>query len=762
PAGWGPAGAPVREFDARVVGLDLAGFAGAQALAGSVTGSATLRGDALFGRLATDALTLGGRTAPAQFEFQGDVDADAGPSLSGRLDIGGAEADLLVDRRGVDAYVRLERFPLHELVAAAFGPSDVVAEVTGAMRGAWAWGADAPSGLRVASERIRLERAGVETRGQLSFEWDGESLTIGEAAFEGRGEWRVRGRATPDLLDLELLASAADFGPLLGLVPAFAQYGVTAQGDLALSARGTPAAPDVLLRTEDLELGVAGTRYRLDDVRVTLQGEAWTGRAKIVAVAPLTGRVTMVSDGRVGPFPAGTFSLAARAIGELDVPFVGRVDELVADLAWSDQQAPTLRAAGRLGAPFAVTGSLSPLDLHATGRDLNLAIPFLFVADATVDADLRLRASSEGVNLSGRVDASQARVDLGARQGAAPVDGADATDTGTPEPGPAVVGDARERFRFDAVRVVAPQRVTFSESFGNAEAAVDLTLDGTAAAPRLSGAIRALRGTVRFAGRDLELSAAVATFDPTRGVLPSLSVVGRTSFDKARVVPPGEAIRFLAPAGPRFTVELQLAGEATLGTRGFALDLQPRLTSDALVDGVDAGGARPLSELELLTLVTLGWLEGSAGVAGAVAQSALDTAVELLVTAEIQAILAEALGVDVVELRTTTMSILLDGTDPFGVSLRLGGYLSEEVFASYRVSTLGGATFSNEVAFAYQLGPVAVDITGRIDVAAGAAATTPSLAVGARYGFAPGWALELGIDLSTERSTARLGVTWRW
>jgi len=398
------------------------------------------------------------------------------------------------------------------------------------------------------------------------------------------------------------------------------------------------------------------------------------------------------------------------------------------------------------------------------------------------------------VSLSGRLDAAQARIELAARQGAstsaqpvgdAPSDAAavanagpatvavltpDANGAAPPEPAlpaaaaplPTPVGDARERFRFDAVRIVAPQRVTFSESFGNAEAAVDLTLDGTAAAPRLSGAVRALRGTVRFAGRELELIEALATFDPTRGVYPSLRLAGRTSFEKARVVPAGEAIRFLAPAGPRFTVELLLEGEATTGTSGFALDLQPRFSSDALVEGIDAGGARALSELELLTLVTLGRLDGSSGVAGAVAQSALDTAVELLVTAEIQAALEEALGVDVIELRTTAVSTLIDGSDPFGVSLRLGGYVSEEVFASYRVSTLGGATFSNEVAFAYQLGPVAVDITGRIDVAAGAAASSPSLAIGARYGFAPGWALELGVDLSTERSTARLGVTWRW
>jgi hypothetical protein len=36
------------------------------------------------------------------------------------------------------------------------------------------------------------------------------------------------------------------------------------------------------------------------------------------------------------------------------------------------------------------------------------------------------------------------------------------------------------------------------------------------------------------------------------------------------------------------------------------------------------------------------------------------------------------------------------------------------------------------------------------------------LAVGARYDFTSDWSLEFGVDLSTERSTARLGVTWRW
>jgi len=772
PGGWGPGSTPLRELDARIVGLDLAGIAGVPGIAGTVGGSATLRGDRLFGLLVSEALTYGGRTDPARLEFQADLADAAGVTASGRLDLVGADAQFDLDAAGVSGLVRLERFPLHAWVEAVVGPSDVRAEVTGAVRGAWRWGRAAPHDLRVAAERIELERAGVVTVGEFSGEWDGDALTIGRAAFEGRGTWRARGRITPDVLDLELLAQAADFGPLLGLVPSLARNGVSAEGDLVVTAHGTPASPDVALRTDDLRLLVAGTRYQLLDTRFTLRGQAWSGRSEIVAISPLSGRLELATDGRIGPFPDPTFALDARAVGDLDVPFLGLVEGIEAELGWSDDAAPVLGVRGTLGSPFTIEGSLAPLDLRASGRDLRVTVPFLAIADARLDADLRLADDEGGVRLAGRVDASEARVDLATRAAvgertssppaadpeaaAAP---AGATGAGTPAP----VGDPRERFRFDGVRIVAPQRVTISESIGNAEAGVDLTLGGTAAAPRLSGEVVALRGTVRFAGRDLELTQAVATFDPTRGVYPAVRVAGRTAFDKARIAPGGASLRFLSPAGQRFEVTLLLEGEAIDGEAGFTLDLTPTLSSDAIVEGLDGGGARAFTELELLTLLTLGRLEEDGAFAGAVAQSALDTAVDVLITSEIQAALSEALGVEVVELRTTALSSLLDGQDPFGVSLRLGGYLSDEVFASYRISTLGGDAFSNEVALAYQLGPVAMDVTGRFDVAAGAVATGgPSLAVGLRYGLAPGWALELGVDLSTERSTARLGVTWRW
>ena len=760
---WGPAATGRRDVDLRANGIDLAGLGGARALAGVVAGSVAVRGDLVVGQFAAEPLVLGGWSVPASLALQGSL-AD-GPRGTVRLDLGASQATVDLDGDGIAVYAQMERFPLHDAVAAAFGASDVVAQVTGALRGAWSWGASRPHDLRLATEHVRLERAGVVTTGNVALSWDGESLRIGEAAFEGRGAWRAAGSAGPEAIDLELVATDADFSPLLGLVPSLARFAVTAVGDLRVRATGSLGEPAVVAEATSLELGVAGTRYRLEEVRGDLTGATWNVRTGVAGVAPLGGRVDLVAGGRIGPFPETGFSLEARAIGDLDVPLLGRVADLDAELRWSDALPATVAATGRIGGPLEVSGTLTPLDVRVRGTDLALAVPFLFVADATADADARIVADGAAVRITGRLDASQARIDLAARRSAEAV-AADAAATGA-SADPASVRAARERVRFDGVRIVAPQRVTFAESFANADAAVDLTLDGNAAAPRLAGTVSALRGTLRFAGRDLELTEALATFDPARGVFPTLRIAGRTSFDKARVVPPGLDVRFTAPAGSRFTVDVALAGEATNEGGTFALDLQPELSSDALVEGLDGGlGARALTDLELLTLVALGRLEVTSGFAGAVAQNALDAAVDLLVTAEIQAALAETLGLDVVELRTTTLTGLLDGSDPFGVSLRLGGYLSDEVFASYRVSTLdgeGAGAFTNEVSFAYQLGPVAIDVTGRVDVAAGSTATSgPALAVGASYGFGSGWSLAFGVDLSTERSLARLGVTWRW
>jgi len=153
-----------------------------------------------------------------------------------------------------------------------------------------------------------------------------------------------------------------------------------------------------------------------------------------------------------------------------------------------------------------------------------------------------------------------------------------------------------------------------------------------------------------------------------------------------------------------------------------------------------------------------------------VAQGALDTAVDLLVVGELQNALREALGLDVVEIRTTAISSLLggEGAQPFGVSVRLGGYLNPDLFASYRIGTADpsdpGVGFTNEVALQYGLGPLNLDVLGRLDFPTAGTLNDPrpELGVGVSYDFGRALSVDTGVTLSTERSVVSFGVALRW
>src|SRR5690606_32335177 len=278
----------------------------------------------------------------------------------------------------------------------------------------------------------------------------------------------------------------------------------------------------------------------------------------------------------------------------------------------------------------------------------------------------------------------------------------------------------------------------------------------------------ALRGNLRFSGRDFTIERAVATFRQNRGVLPDLDVAAYAEFDKQRSLSGLPDVRFVEPSeGASFRVDLAFAGpvqSAPPEQGSFRFDVRPMLSSEALIEvqgeGVGAG-VRPLTQPELLSLITLGRLElnadviGSGGLGEAVAQGALDTAVDLLIVSELQNALREALGLDVVEIRTSTISSLLDvDAPPFGVSVRLGGYLVPELFASYRIGTYDGTdrayAVTNEVLLSYALGPLDLDLFGRLDfpTAGTLAPPRPELGVGVSYAFGRSLRLETGVSLA--------------
>ena len=338
------------------------------------------------------------------------------------------------------------------------------------------------------------------------------------------------------------------------------------------------------------------------------------------------------------------------------------------------------------------------------------------------------------------------------------------------------------RIRFDDVTLQAPREVLFNEAFGSAELGLDVTLSGTAAEPRLEGQAQTLDGSIRFSGQDFSLTQAVATFDPARGVYPTLALGATASFDKARAlggVPETQSQPVLVePPGPTFEVNLQITGgfeERASGRR--VLDLSPTLSSNAELQE-NGGNPQPLTEPELVSLLTLGRLQldtavgGANSLAGTVAESALDTAVDLLVVSELQDALNAALGTDLLEIRTSAFSSIL-GTDGgqknFGVSVKVGGYLSDNLFASVQVGRFDDPdqnyALSNEFLLRYTAAPLELNLSGGVNFLDGqGVSAVTDFSLGLSYAITPLISLDASLDTTARgRDTSvGFGVSFTW
>ena len=746
---------------------------------GALSGLVRLQGDFVFGQLVAPDLSVADTRLPLELQLSGPTSR-----VDAAMLLGGSLFSLTLSDLTLAGSARLERFPLDLIAEAVVGPTDVTAFFTGVARIDLPLTDPSEGYAAVASEELTLERAGVVTRGDVTLVWDDGALNVERADFSGRGDWRAGGVLGSELLDFELVAEEADFGPILGLVPGLARLGVGAEGSFTFTAAGSLARPQMAFQTEALDFEVAGTRYRLSGADLRLEGVALSAQATLSAIAPVRGDLRLAGDATVVLEPLALRAADLRFDGELVVPGVGRIEEVTGAVTQDPLFRPYLAFTGQLGAPVAVQGTLVPLDLRAGGTGLRISYPAMLIADATLSADIRLVGTDSGVTLSGAIAADEVVIDPSVAAGDEPAEPeatAEAPETSpapeaaTLEPAPP---GALAGLRFDDLRIMAPQRVVMTNSFASLEAALDLTLSGTGADPRLDGEARALRGNLRFSGREFTVDSAVATFAPNRGVLPELDVRAHTEFEKSRVLAGSSDVEFVSPDGRSFRVDLAFAGPVERDDDGaIRFDVQPTLTSEALIEASDAAGngVRPLTEAELLTLVTLGRLElgsdliGAGGLGGAVAQGALDTAVDVFLLGELQNALREALGLDVVEIRTSAISQLLEGgAEPFGVSVRLGGYLNPELFASYRIGTAdpddAGFAVTNEVALRYALGPLDLEVSGRIDFPNAGELTAPrsELGLGLGYDFGRSLGLDLSTSLSTERSVVSFGVTLRW
>ncbi len=803
PAALAPGASHGGNAEARVNTLDLASLPTVHRLAphlsGNLSGVLRLRDETLVGQLVAPELEIAGTALPLDAQLSGPIGA-----LEARMKLGSSVLTATLRSGEAQGLVQLDRFPAQVLAEASTGPTDISADVDGVLRFDVPYADPSASYLRMATQRVRLERAGVVTTGNLSWVYNDHALSILQADFKGRGSWTAQGSVDRSKLDLQLSAQSADFTPLLGLVPMFARYGVGASGSFTLQAAGSPANPDVTLQATGIEAQVAGTHYRLDHADAALKGDALTATAHVEGIGPLGGSVDVHGSARLKLAPLALTGTDFIFSGSAELPVVGTVTDLKGGIKQPPNEPPQLALSGVLGQPFSVDGSLAPFDVRVKGKGLTLRAHPLFITSSTVNADVRLRGTQAGLAIGGQLDATEVHMNIGAPspgggvsppanaspQGSHPGGSGQQASTGAPSPAqsaaPATttraVRAARASVLFDDLHLKAPQRVLLDAGFGTAEAALDLTLNGTAAAPRLDGTARALRGTLTFAGRDFTIDQATATFQGSHGVYPSLDVRAHTTYDKQQVLTGAGDLSFTAPQdSSSFAVTLSFSGQVQPSPQGpnpVTFDIKPTLTSNAMVQTTTTAGAtppRPLSDSELLSLITLGKLEVKPQLAGqgafgtVVAQSALDTAVDVLVVSELQNALSKALGLDVVEIRTTPLSSLLDNSgQPFGVSLRLGGYLTPELFASYRLGNfngVGGAYgFTNEVSLSYDLGPLNFDLSGRLSFpeATPSVGAVPELGVGLRYAFTNNLGLEAGVDLSDLHKQARFGVSVYW
>lgn len=737
----------------RIGGLDLAALPGLDRrlpyLHAPVSGTVQLRDAAITGQLVSPDLHVQGQALPGTLELVGTL-----ARLEARGSLGPSQLSATLSGNHLEGLLSLREFPLQVLAEAAVGETGVYASATGLARFSLPLNDPTSGVLRVASERLLLKRDGIVTEGEVAFRYDEAGLFIETAEFRGDGQWQAEGAITPTGIDFRLQADEANFTPLLGLFPAFAEWQVGARGSLTLTASGTLAAPQVSLVSPSLDLAVSGTNYRLDGLSAQLEEGQFTAEAQLWGLDPVTGRLDLSARGSLSEQ-----TLQVSFSGAAEVPLFGSISDLAGELHSADGSW-RLSGEGHRGNRFTFGGSLNPLRLQLTGNRLSLSAPALWVAQAEADLALGLSYDNAFV-LTGEITSYQTSLALGP------------TGDEPPEVVVAVANPALERIRFDNLIVRAPQQIQFRSNIGNAELGLDLTVGGSAAQLELQGMAQTIRGAFRFAGVDFNVTRGVVSFESSRGAYPVIELRAEASFDKLRALSGlGGRYELAAPReGGSFQVVLELRGEFEEVAPGtFRLVLTPLLSSNALLQevGNGGGGPRPLSSDELLSLLTLGRLELdpqlTGRLAGSVAQSAFDTALDLFVLSELQSALGQALGVEVLEIRTTAFSALFDAAPPqFGVSLRVGGYLSEELFASFSVGRGQAFALSNEFSLHYELGPLALVLRGGVNLLNDQRLTPiPEFGLSLGYALSPLANLEVGLGISSVRQRLSFGISLRW
>lgn len=755
------------EITVHQVGLHDIPFLGLPtALSGAINGTVFLRGGTVSGQF----------IVPSLFSKESGDYVDiyiygSRGSIEATTSMYGSVLSLNLTDEVLSGSLQLEQFPVHEVVK-VLTTSDVPdVYATGFARVEVPLERPQELYARIATEAVNvMNDAGEPGTIDISAVYEHERLEVHTFDVTGIGTWHASGVLSSDVLDFSLAADDAALGAILRLIPALRTLQPELSGSFEATATGSVTEPQIRFNASQLIAGIAGSRYELHDTKLTVDQSGIDIGATIVGGDALEGSLVVSGTGAVGTSLFDVLDMELTVNGNLAVPTVGLIDDISGTITIPANAAPTVDITGYLGNQLALSGTLDPLDITIRGSDIRLSLPVLMVQDTRLHPDLRLFVGSQGLSLGGELRADFLTLDPGLR--AKQLQVAEETGTSNPLTGLHLAG----------VRVVVPQRLSFVNSLATIEGAADIVATGPLAKLELEGSASAIRGVIRFSGRDFELIETAVTFSRTAGIYPHIRILARTRIEKSRITSGRDDIAFVQPVdGQTFDIDLLISGDVTpapLEPGGFTFDVSPVLSSNAVLEITSDTAGRTthtFSNDELLTLAVLGRLDLSSSVAGsgsfgsAIAQGVIDSALDVLIVSEIERALKAELGFDLLELRTSSLSALAtQGAEPFGVSLKVGGYLDDGLFATYQISTLDrgqyGPVLMNQVGLQYDVGPVVFDVAARIyspnDVTL--FETVPELGVSVRYDVTEKLNATGAFDLSADRFAVRFGVNLVW
>ena len=708
-------------------------------LEGRVSGNATFAESVSTFTLRSEALTLAGEELPARLEG-----TFSGGNLRLRGGFGDSSASGSVTDGLLNARLELVRTPLHAFIGAFSGPLPGKSYATGAARYRGRLDDLLGGQLEAVAENLSVEGGSQSLRGYGQLEYVRGVLKIPNIVLEGAGSVRVRGEYSPQKVDFTADFINTSFTPLLRLVPALRTLEPSLKGTVKVKIGGTFEQPSAQVTSQNLEGSFAGIAVQSTGLGGSLTGNLLelAGTLNASSVFTATGQV----NARANLSVRGLANTVITWTGKGKVDNFGPLEAVKATLTQNTgAERWTLQAAARQGGTISIGGEVAPrLILNFVAQGINPVISPLFIKSSTLNARGKFERLTgvEAVNtplssavftdpplnsetsvspdktaLEGTGNGPSVRQDRYRLSGGADFSsllfGA-VTTAATPAgpQAPTTPGGSNfvsplpdELTTFPQAKTAVKRAPSFleglefdnfdlnssrggvkvDENLARGEFTGRLTLSGTGATPRLAGKLTPVRGSVFLRENEflLENDTTQITFDPSEGFYPRILLNAR-GLNKVRLRNRDVTLK-VQVTGDFITVKtVTPLGDGTVGEakEEKKLQLDTTLSTDT---GISCSSSDLAAECgELYALLATGSSDLT-NLTGNITQSALKTAVNVLIIGELERGIARALNLSVFRIRTNA----LDFDPDFKADFTVGTYLTKEFYVQYQVDLQG-------------------------------------------------------------------------